>query len=45
MEATYPSETLADFQRTTQCYIPEDIILQIRKVDLKSYYRLGYNTV
>jgi hypothetical protein len=38
MEATCSSETSVDFQRTTQCYIPEDRILHNhRRENLKSY--------
>jgi hypothetical protein len=38
MEATYSSETLVDFQRTTQCHIPEDITLHNHFCEnLKSY--------
>jgi hypothetical protein len=32
MEATCSSETLADFQRTAQRYIPEDKTLQFSRV-------------
>jgi hypothetical protein len=31
MEATYSSEMLVDFQRTTRCYISKDGTLQIKE--------------
>jgi hypothetical protein len=38
MEETCPSETLVDFQQTTQCYIPEDRSLHNHCCEnLKSY--------
>jgi hypothetical protein len=32
-EATFPSETSIDFQRTTRCYIPEDTTLHFMVTD------------
>jgi hypothetical protein len=38
MEATCSSETLADFQWTTRCYIPDDIILHNHRCEkIQSY--------
>jgi hypothetical protein len=43
MEAKYSSETLVDFQLTTERYIPEDSTLHNhRSENLKPYLLIGY---
>jgi hypothetical protein len=36
--ATCPSETSLDFQQTTQCYIPEDRVLQVTYFSAKKKF-------